>query len=123
MKILIVEDNEQDQKIVKRYLTKAGYEDLQFAGSGEDGVAWAAKNKPNVVVTDTNLPGIDGFEVCRSIRQLPGFTGTVIVVTGSIDAVDAGRARQMGADDYCVKTSDCSPLLAAIKNCLTGHPS
>ena len=120
MKILIIEDNEQDQKIVKRFLTRAGYAELHFASSGEDGVPMARDLKPDVVVTDTNLPGMDGFEVCRSIRAVEGFAGKVIVVTGSIDAVDAGRARQMGADDYCVKTADCAPLLAAVKNCTSG---
>ena len=61
------------------------------------------------------LPGINGFEVCRQVKAVSGpAIPKVIVVTGSVDAVDAGKARLAGADDYVVKVSDLSALVNAI---------
>lgn len=116
-KILLVEDNDQDRKIMKRFLSKEGYEEISMAESGEEGVEKAESEKPDLVISDTNLPGINGFEVCQRIREAQGATTPkIIIMTGAIDAVDAVKARKMGADDYCVKTSDCSSLLEAVKN-------
>ncbi len=115
-KILIIEDNEQDRKIMKRFLSKAGYEDIVMAETGEDGLKKAESEKPDLVISDTNLPGINGFEVCQRIREARGpTTPKIIVMTGAIGAVDAVKARKMGADDYCAKTSDCVPLIEAVK--------
>ena len=116
-KILIIDDTVTDRKIVVRYLNKAGYIDVITASTGEEGVELAAKEKPDLVITDTNMPGIDGFEACRRIRE--GGTKEapkIIVTTGAIDAVDAIKARKCGADDYCVKTSTSDQLLASVKN-------
>ncbi len=115
MKILVIDDNEQDQKVAKRYLAQAGYEDVAFADTGEDGVEMAERERPSLVVLDTDLPGINGFETCKRIKEIEGLDTKVIVLTGLIDAVDAGKARENGADDYCVKTSDCASLLDTIK--------
>ena len=115
-KILIVDDNEQDRKIIQRFLDRSGYKDIFTAPTGEEGVKTAKAKKPDLVILDTVLPGIDGFEVCRRIREALGkTTPKIIIMTGSIDAVDAVKARTMGADDYCVKTSDYKPLLDAVK--------
>jgi len=121
-KILIIEDTDTDQKIVKRYLMKAGYEDIIIAETGEQGMAKVNEEKPDLAIIDTMLPGIDGFETCRQIRQ--GFDSMamkIIVVTGGIDAVDAIKARKAGADDYCVKTSDPVQLMTAVKTLLNGE--
>ena len=118
-KILIIDDTDTDRKIVIRYLNRAGHDNIITAGTGEEGVEKAASEKPDLVITDTNMPGIDGFETCRKIREASGkVTPKIIVTTGAIDAVDAIKARKAGADDYCVKTSDCSQLLTAVKNLL-----
>jgi len=115
-KILVIEDNEQDQKILKRYLNKAGYEDITIVDSGEKGVEAVKSGDFQLVVTDTNLPGINGHQACKAIKDLKGQSVKVIVMTGAVDAVDAVQAREMGADDYCVKTSDCGPIIEAVKN-------
>lgn len=118
-KILVVEDNEQDRKIITRVLNKAGFKDIITADRGEEGVEKAEKEKPNLVVLDTVLPGIDGFEACRRIRKTQSSkTMKIIVTTGAIDAVDAGKARAAGADDYVVKTSDFAHLAKAVKGLL-----
>jgi len=115
-KILIIDDTDSDRKIAQRYLTKEGYDNIIMAETGEDGVAKAAAEQPDLVITDTNMPGIDGFETCRQIREAGSKEAPkIIVTTGAIDAVDAVKARKAGADDYCVKTSDASQLVAAVK--------
>jgi len=115
-KLLLIDDNEQDKKIIKRFLNKAGYHNIVTASTGEEGVEKEKTEDPDLVITDTVLPGIDGFMVCAKIREFRGpGKPKVIVITGAIDAVDAVKARKSGADDYCAKTSDFMPLLEAIK--------
>ena len=115
-KILIVEDNDDDLLIVKRYLNKAGYTDLVSAKNVAEGVKKAISEKPDIVIADTVLPDGDGFEICRKVREAYGKgSPKVIIMTGFIDAIDTVRARKVGADDYCAKVSDCAPLLAAVK--------
>ncbi len=113
MNVLIIDDNEQDQKIMTRYLGKSGVKEIAVAGNGEDGVRKASETVFDLILIDTMLPGMDGFATCRAIKEL-GRGAHVIMMTGRVDAVDADKARQMGADDYCVKTSDCSELLNAL---------
>ena len=116
-KILIIDDSEQDRKIIKRFLNKAGFEEIFTATTGQDGLKKAISEKPDLVILDTLLPDTIGVEVCRQIRQIDGSTiPRIIMMTGTIDAVDAVKARQVGAEDYCVKTTDCAPILEAVKN-------
>lgn len=118
-KILVIDDTDSDLKIVTRFLSKAGYDNVVIAEDGERGVAMAASEKPDLVITDTMMPGIDGFETCRRIRESHDReTMKIIVTTGAIDAVDAVKARKAGANDYCVKTSDPTQLIAAVKACI-----
>ena len=115
-KILIIDDNEQDRKIMKRFLDREGFQEILMAVTGQDGLKKTRLEKPDLVILDTLLPDTVGFEVCRQIREAQGqTTPKVIIVTGSVDAVDAVKARQAGADDYCVKTSNCLPLIEAVK--------
>jgi DNA-binding response OmpR family regulator len=119
-KLLIIDDNEQDRKIMERFLRKSGYQDIVTAETGEEGVEKSESEKPDLVIIDTMLPGINGFQACEQIRQKRGpDTPKIIVMTGSVDAIDAVKARKSGADDYCVKTSDSSPLLEAVKTLFT----
>lgn len=114
-KILIIDDNEQDRKIMRRFLNKAGHEEILMAQTGEEGIEKVKSEKPNLVIVDTILPGIDGFEVCLRIRKTRDSTKIkIIMLTGSIDAVDAVKARKVGADDYCVKTSDFSSMIESV---------
>ncbi len=114
-KILLVDDDEQDLKIIKRYLSQIGNDEIWTVRTGEEGVKSAQENHPDITILDTNLPGIDGFETCKRIKEIDGLQTKVILMTGLIDAVDAGKARKMGADDYCVKTSDYAFLLNAVR--------
>ncbi len=116
-KILLVEDNEGDQLLIKEALSETDlHYELVVTSSGEEGVAKAALLKPDIVITDTNLPGMDGFKTCRKIKEALNDV-KVIIYTGVVDVIDAGKAREAGADDYCVKVSNCEPLIKAIHNC------
>lgn len=115
-RILIIDDNEDDRLIIGRILNKTGYKNLLFAETGEEGVKKAKLEKLNLVVTDTLLPGIDGFEVCRQLRESKGSTiPKVIIMTGLTNAADAVKASHAGADDYIAKTGDGMPLIEAVK--------
>lgn len=114
-KLLIIDDNGQDRKIMQRFLNKAGYWEILMAETGEEGLKTVKSEKPDLIILDTILPGIDGYETCRQIRETQGpTTPKIIVLTGSVDAVDAVKAKKVGADDYCVKTGNCLYLIEAI---------
>ena len=116
-KILIIDDNPQDRKIMTRFLNRAGFTRIATAENGAEGVKKVGEEKPDLVILDTMLPDMLGFEVCSRIREKHGPDAPkIIMTTGAVDAVDALKARQAGANDYCVKTSDCSPLLSAVEN-------
>ncbi len=118
-KILVIDDNKQDRMIMKIFLAKAGYEDVSLAESGEEGLEKAISEKPDLVIMDTLLPGMDGFEACRRIKEsLAAAAPKIIIMTGTVDAVDAVKAKKMGADDYCVKTADGVSLVEAVKSLL-----
>ena len=115
-KILIIDDNDQDRKVIKKGLEKAGYQNIALAETGEAGAEKAESERPDLVICDTMLPGISGFDVCRRIREALGQDNPkIIIVTGSIDAVDAVKAKQAGADDYCVKTANFLYLMETVK--------
>lgn len=116
LRLLIIDDNEGDAVLIKEIISEAGtdIEAIKDARTGEEGLALAEEFKPTAALIDTHMPGIDGFETCRRMKELLGESVKVIIMTGLIDAVDAVKARKMGADDYCVKTADC----ASVKKCL-----
>lgn len=114
IKILLVDDNDQDLKIMKRYLERAGFEQIAMAKNSREAVMRFEEMYPDVVICDTILPGEDGFEVCSNLKKMNA-ESKVIVTTGFIDAVDAGKAREAGADDYVVKSADCDPLVEAVR--------
>jgi two-component system sensor histidine kinase ChiS len=116
-RILIIDDNPQDRKIMTRFLNRAGFAQVSTAENGAEGVRKVGEEKPDLVILDTMLPDMLGFEVCSRIRENYGANEPkIIMTTGAVDAVDALKARQVGANDYCVKTSDCSPLMSALEN-------
>ena len=117
--ILIVDDNADDLEIMETNLRHAGFTNILTAKNGQEGIDTVKEEKPEIVLLDTQLPQMNGFETCQKIKGLTGAETKVIVLTGFIDAVDAGKAREMGADDYCVKTSDSEPLLRAVNSLMT----
>ncbi|MCA9401607.1 MAG: response regulator [Candidatus Omnitrophica bacterium] len=119
-KILIVDDNERDQFLISDIFSDQGiHQPLITALSGEEAVKMISADEIGVVILDTQLPGMDGFETCQKIKRQYQNKVKVVVITGSIDAVDAVKAREMGADEYCVKTADMSEIVRVVKKMLS----
>lgn len=119
--ILLVDDNDQDRKIIARLLRQSGRGEPVEASDADAAESASAAQRFDLAIVDTVLPGTDGFDVCRRIRTRHPST-KIIMITGLVDALDAGRARKAGADDYVVKTADGAPLLEAVAAVL-GEPA
>lgn len=109
--VLVVEDEEHLRATLAYNLRKAGY-DVQVAATGLEAIAQFQAQQPDVVLLDVMLPGIDGFEVCRRIRQLSGVP--ILMLTARTDEVDAVVGLELGADDYIAKPFRMRELLARI---------
>jgi two-component system, cell cycle response regulator DivK len=102
-RILVVEDNPLNLKLVRDVLTAFGYEVVE-AQSGEEGVALAVTCSPDLVLMDLQLPGIDGYEALRLLRQDPGFGDVpVVAVTAFAMTTDRERTFREGFDGYLGK--------------------
>ena len=108
---LLVEDNREYALIGTRLLENEGF-DVASAPDGETGIRLARTRRPEVVLLDVSLPGIDGFEVCRRIREFSD--AYVIMVTGRTDEVDRLVGLTVGADDYATKPFSARELAARI---------
>ena len=108
---LLVEDNREYALIGTRLLENEGF-DVASAPDGETGIRLARTRRPEVVLLDVSLPGIDGFEVCRRIREFSD--AYVIMVTGRTDEVDRIVGLTVGADDYVTKPFSARELAARI---------
>lgn len=113
-KILLVEDEESIRKFVKINLEREGYKIFE-AGSGEEGVEIARAEKPDVVVLDIMLPGIDGFEVCKILREEFPSLG-IIMLTAKAEDYDKIMGLQYGTDDYLTKPFNPTELTLRIKS-------
>ncbi len=115
---LIVEDNDDARESLRLLLESLGHEVLE-ASDGTQGVALALQHRPEVMLIDLGLPGIDGYEVARAVRAHPeGRTTTLIAVTGYGQAADRRRSKEAGFDAHLVKPvsqSALSTLIAAAR--------
>jgi CheY-like chemotaxis protein len=115
-KILLIDDSPPAIGMIKDLLVREGY-DVITANNGEEGIKKSQESHFDLVVTDTVMPGMNGFEVCRQIKRITNQKPPkVIVMTGTMGAVNAGKAKEVGADEYCAKTKDCLLILEAVKH-------
>ncbi len=111
-KILIVEDEKPISDILKFNLEKEGYR-VDTAYDGEEALDRVSQGKPDLVLLDVMLPKLDGFQVCRKIRE--GFTMPILMLTAKEEEVDKVLGLEMGADDYITKPFSMRELLARVK--------
>lgn len=112
-KILIIEDEESIRGLLKINLKRNGYEVIE-ADNGELGVKLALKEKPAIIILDVMLPGIDGFKVCKIIRNEDEKVG-IIMLTAKSQDLDKIMGLEYGADDYIIKPFNPMELLLRIK--------
>jgi DNA-binding response OmpR family regulator len=115
-RILMIEDDARLAQMVSEYLGQSGIA-VTHAGDGETGLEQLPLVQPELVILDLMMPGIDGLEVCRRIRALPGDLSRVpvIMLTAKGDPMDRIIGLEIGADDYLPKPFEPRELLARIR--------
>jgi DNA-binding NarL/FixJ family response regulator len=117
--IFVVDDDEGFRSYVADLLENAGYRAEQL-DNGSAVLAAAAADQPAVVVLDVQLPGLNGYEVCRELRDRFGEEVRVLLVSGErTDALDRSAGLLLGADDYMVKPVDGGELIARVRRLVT----
>lgn len=112
--ILVVEDEESIRKFVKINLERSGFTVFE-APTGEEGVEIAAREEIDIVVLDVMLPGMDGFEVCKTLRESYPSLG-IIMLTAKSQDIDKITGLEYGTDDYMTKPFNPTELVLRVKS-------
>lgn len=110
--ILVVDDDPNIAQLVKLYLEKEGFE-VAVQTRGDEAVAAFQKNPPSLMLLDIMLPGMDGWQVCRAIRQISNIP--IIMLTAKDETFDKVLGLELGADDYVTKPFEGKELVARVK--------
>jgi two-component system, cell cycle response regulator DivK len=117
-RILVVEDQEDNRQIIRDLLSATDYEIIE-AESGEQALEAVAKQRPDLILMDIQLPGIDGYEATRRIKADPALRSiTIIAVTSYALSGEEQKARAAGCDEYVPKPYSPRQLLAKIRQYL-----
>ncbi|MCI5898610.1 MAG: response regulator [Anaerovoracaceae bacterium] len=111
-KILIIEDEKTISDIIQFNLTKEGFE-VETAYDGKDGLEKALNGKPDLILLDLMLPLMDGFQVCKRVREVSNVP--ILMLTAKEEEVDKVLGLELGADDYITKPFGMRELIARIK--------
>ena len=111
-KILIVDDDSNIAELISLYLTKECFM-CRTAGDGNEALRAVSEFKPDLVLLDIMLPGIDGYEVCRQIRHTSDIP--IIMLSAKGEVFDKVLGLELGADDYMIKPFDSKELVARVK--------
>lgn len=118
-KILIVEDEEDIQELIRYNLEKEGFPNLKVVDSGEKAIDSLKTFSPDIILLDLMLPGMDGLAVCRRLKSAPETAKIpVIMLTAKSEETDIIIGLEMGADDYIAKPFSNKVLVARIKSVL-----
>lgn len=121
--ILVVDDNPDNLEILRAYLESRGYR-VAAAPDGKSALARLAEVQPDLVLLDVMMPGMDGWEVCRTIKNHPEYGATkVVMVTAKGAYEDKFEGMRSGADDYIVKPVDFQELSEKVKRNLKAAES
>ncbi len=113
--ILLIEDNVEILDNLKEYLELAGYRIIS-ATNGEEGLEIALQHIPDLIVCDVLMPGIDGYEVLRRLKQKPASANIPFIFSSSLsEKVDKFQAIALGANDYFVKPFEPEMIIRAIE--------
>jgi CheY-like chemotaxis protein len=118
MKIMIVDDCQTTRKILSLYLKSKGFE-IVTADNGLDAIEKLAAHAVNMILTDLNMPYMDGIELTKTIRSDPAWSSLpILMVTTEADPEERERARQAGANGYIVKPVTADSVTQNIKSIL-----
>lgn len=123
--ILVVDDNHDNVEILQAFLESRGYR-VAVANDGKTALARLAEVQPALVLLDVMMPGMDGWQVCRTIKNHPDFNWVrVMMVTAKGGFEDKFEGMRSGADDYVVKPVDLNELAEKVKRNLAvgGRPA
>ena len=120
--LLLIEDDHRLAQMVSEYLSQSGFT-VQHAANGLSGLKMLQEVAPNLVLLDLMLPDIDGLDVCKRIRNLPGTLAQtpVLMLTAKGDPMDRIVGLELGADDYLPKPFEPRELLARIRAVMRRH--
>jgi CheY-like chemotaxis protein len=122
--ILVVDDNPDNIEILRAFLESRGYA-VASAAEGQSALAIIDQTRPALVLLDVMMPGMDGWQVCRTIKQHPDYGGAtrVVMVTAKGAFEDKFEGLRSGADDYVVKPVDFKDLLEKVERNLAARGS
>ena len=119
--VLVVEDTPSERELMSHYLRKSGCMVIN-ATSAKEALAKAAQQKPDVIVTDVVMPGMSGFELCRSLKKKPETAHVPIIICSSKNQdIDRLWGMKQGADAYLTKPYTLDQLVQAISSVLKGN--
>ena len=117
-RILLVEDNELNRDMLSRRLMRRGYQ-VDLAADGKEGLQMAGSTSPDLILLDLSLPGMDGWEVLRQLKQHPRMKHIpVVALTAHALVTDRTRALEAGFDDYDIKPVEMPRLLKKMETLL-----
>ncbi len=111
-KIFVVDDEPQIVKVLKAYLEKAGF---QVVTASDGKAAWLTfqREKPDFMILDLNLPGMDGLDICRAVRRESNIP--ILMLTARVEEADRLIGLELGADDYVVKPFSPREVVARVR--------
>ncbi len=111
-KILVVDDETQIVKVLKAYLEQSGFQ-VTAAADGKAALAVIQREKPDFIILDLNLPGMDGLDVCRTVRRQSNIP--ILMLTARVEEADKLIGLELGADDYVVKPFSPREVVARVR--------
>lgn len=115
MKVLVAEDEKDIRRLVVFTLERAGYEILE-AGDGREALRLATENHPHLILLDVMMPFMNGYEVCRKLRDIPELKNTpIVLLSAKAQNYEIGEGLRAGATDYLVKPFIPRELAAKVK--------
>ena len=116
VRLLIVEDDATIRTILEMALMGAGFRHVSSCARGDEGLQEILRTKPDLVLLDVMLPGLDGFAIARRVRETPALAATrILMLTARSENEDIVRGLEAGADDYVTKPFDRLVLLARVR--------
>ncbi|MDQ9169660.1 response regulator [Oxalobacteraceae bacterium R-40] len=123
LKILVVEDNAMNQDIIVRQLRRIGFADIAVACNGAEALAWLTKNECSILLTDCQMPVMDGYELTRRIRQTEAACQArlhIVALSASTMEEDRTRCFEVGMDGHISKPTQINDLRVALHRWLPG---